>query len=601
MADAAEGGSTHVDGGGSGGSGDGDASDIPRCCCGRDDCPYLAHSCKILEGLERDVKTAAHLGQALLVRHESYMADAEAERVRMSTCIERLEHEKRSLEARNSQTVAENRALLDQLEGLNSAVAESDVKVQSLTASLHSAQQDVQRLTVLASRTESLERQVAQLEREQALLQTNYETSVEDGKGAVYRWRKAERVIADLNDQIDRIEREAREEQERHVAIVGRMERRRAVEKELESAAGRLKSAALARSVGSRDRNATSVLSHFVKDIMQDNANLQLSIVELREILQSSNEEIEKLREQLEVHQPIKHDSELSAPSLRKELSAENLLNRELHIHHHYHASPTRPLVPRRARTRPGRGAAALTQMHVQPPPSYDDIAPRTTSAPKLIPSTPSPSPASVSLSEASASVPRSLSPPGSENNFLSVPRSLSPHTPKPSFHNDFLSAYGSSPTGATQPILSTTNATAARLISGGLSSSATSQVASLLDPPLHHTDRQPRHRASRETILSWKVGSLGGWMLEKWGATSPGTPSMPPSPSLSSSGSSSTVTPSAVAKRSISHQQPLRRMRPPGINQPGPILGLGPEPSAPFKVVVEELDENALREAIGE
>ena len=45
----------------------------------------------------------------------------------------------------------------------------------------------------------------------------------------------------DLQDQIDKIEREAREDRERHVEIVGRMERRRAVEKELETARLRAK------------------------------------------------------------------------------------------------------------------------------------------------------------------------------------------------------------------------------------------------------------------------------------------------------------------------------------------------------------------------
>lgn len=34
-----------------------------RCCCGRSECAYLQHNNAVLEGLERDVATAAQLGQ----------------------------------------------------------------------------------------------------------------------------------------------------------------------------------------------------------------------------------------------------------------------------------------------------------------------------------------------------------------------------------------------------------------------------------------------------------------------------------------------------------------------------------------------------------
>ena len=34
-----------------------------RCCCGRDDCALLEHNNVALEGLEKDLETAAKLGQ----------------------------------------------------------------------------------------------------------------------------------------------------------------------------------------------------------------------------------------------------------------------------------------------------------------------------------------------------------------------------------------------------------------------------------------------------------------------------------------------------------------------------------------------------------
>jgi len=44
-----------------------------------------------------------------------------------------------------------------------------------------------------------------------------------------------------------------------------------------------------------------------------------------------------------------------------------------------------------------------------------------------------------------------------------------------------------------------------------------------------------------------------------------------------------------------------VRRARPPGVNQVGPIFGFGPEPATPFKACLGqgEVDEEALRESL--
>ncbi|KAK8162227.1 hypothetical protein BKA80DRAFT_187249, partial [Phyllosticta citrichinensis] len=320
------------------------------CCCGNSDCPYLSHNGHLLEGLERDVQTAAQLGQALLQRHEAYIADSEAERRRMAVKIEELEREKADLESKNAQSIQENRDLLDQLEAMNNAVADSDKRIADLSKHLSSTQDELTRLSNQASRTETLERQLASLEKEQVDLQQRLSSTAGDGKSAVQRWRKAERIINELQEQIERIERESREERERHVEIVGRMERRRAVEKELETAAGRLKGAAAAKVAHSK--TDTNVVSHFVKDILQDNANLQIGIVELRDMLTNANEEVERLREQLMLHQPLDEpcEGDGGAPNLQNELgfdpevtspkSPERSpchLPQEHHVHHHLH------------------------------------------------------------------------------------------------------------------------------------------------------------------------------------------------------------------------------------------------------------------------
>src|SRR4029078_1208800 len=132
-----------------------------------------------------------------------------------------------------------------------------------------------------------------------------------------------------------RMEEEAREERERHAEIMGRMERQRKVEQQLNTAAGRFKGAAASKTL-QEPKPGNPVVNHFVRDLLQDNANLQLGMAELREMLINSNDEIQSLRDQLVHHQPMPPDSS-RASTLRAEL--EPLLeappaSQELHIHH---------------------------------------------------------------------------------------------------------------------------------------------------------------------------------------------------------------------------------------------------------------------------
>lgn len=284
--------------------------------------------------------------QALLHRHESYMAEAEEDRQRLVDSVDALEREKRQVQVENARIVQENRSLLEQLEGLNQSVAESDDRVESLELTLASTQAELRRLTVAASRAAELEAQLVLIETEQSRLQESLHSAHEDEKSAVQRWRNAESALRDLNDQVERIEAEAREERERHEELVQRMERKRHVERELDNAASRLKGAAAASEIG---RNpGTPVVSRFVKDILQDNANLQVGIMELREMLDSSNQEVQNLRDQVLFHQPLAGIGEEQSdgartPTLCEELeSKERRVSQEFHIHHHYHTPSTK-------------------------------------------------------------------------------------------------------------------------------------------------------------------------------------------------------------------------------------------------------------------
>ena len=282
--------------------------------------------------------------QALLARHETYIAEAAEERRRMIGSIEKLEADKKEAEVSNARMIEENRYLLDQLEEINDTVSDSDAQILSLNATLQSTRKELERLTVLASQTSHLEAQLASMESEAADLHHQLAFREEKERTAVQRWKSAERTISTLQEQTDRMEREAREERLRHAEVVKRFERRRAVDTELESAAGRLKGAVTASTLGKDGSN--SVVSHFVKDILQDNANLQLGIVELREMLMGSNEEVENLREQMMLHQPVQPYPK--PPGLGEDLNSElartptneAALSPDFHVHHHYHAAP---------------------------------------------------------------------------------------------------------------------------------------------------------------------------------------------------------------------------------------------------------------------
>ncbi|KAK1055274.1 hypothetical protein LTR12_015286 [Friedmanniomyces endolithicus] len=414
------------------------ASSIPHpcaaCCCGNEGCAYLRQNTSALEAVERDVRTAAQLGQALILRHEAYIADSERERKAMTAHIEHLESEKLSLEQKNATVIAENRDLLDQLEAINNAVTDSDAHVTSLQATLQSTQLELQKLSKLAARTERLEQQLLGYEQEQAAWESSIEAQEQSEKSAVRRWQHAERSLAEMQEQIERIEREAREEKERHVEVVGRLERRHEVERELTTAAGRLKGAAAGKTPG-REPGGTSVVSHFVKDILQDNANLQMGIVELREMLQNSNDEVELLRRQMEDHQPAAQETEpvLAKVTEQKDLRGElqRAASQELHVHHHYHApTPTAnasktPTVRRTKKKRYG----VLSPGHFTPPSSF--------STPRSSMSHGTPSSAATILQHTAVSIPQPL-PSGkrrsaqssmTHNSMLSPSGSVSPQS----------------------------------------------------------------------------------------------------------------------------------------------------------------------------
>ncbi|KAL8808437.1 MAG: hypothetical protein Q9223_003994 [Gallowayella weberi] len=281
--------------------------------------------------------------QSLLARHEAYVIEAEEERRSMAATINQLEHDKRELDAANTTIVEKNRSLLDQLEHLNNTVATSDTHIHSLNATLDSTRQELDRLSALAARTSELDAQLSSMEVEQANLHKKLSSTQDDQRSAVERWKDAERTISTLHDQIDRIEAESKEESLRHAEVLKRFERRTDVERQLENAAGRLKGAAAATSLGRCSDGNNHVVSHFVKDILADNASLQMGIMELREMLMGSNDEVQKLRQLMILHQEVSPDEQGNNPRATLEKDLQRCIPTQpdsvpaIHVHHHYH------------------------------------------------------------------------------------------------------------------------------------------------------------------------------------------------------------------------------------------------------------------------
>ena len=275
--------------------------------------------------------------QALLARHESYMAESEAERQNVQNIITTLEQDKKSLETRNNGLITQNRTLLEELEQLTNSLSDGDAHIKSLMATLSSAQFELKRLNGLATRTADLERQSQEMEDARLDSETRVEELREEKQSAVARWQIAERKLQNVQNQLEQVETEGRRERERHAKLVGRMERRRVAEDDLSKKSGQ---------VGARTFNggSTTVVSHFVKDILEDNATLQSGILELRELLETSNYEVQSLREQVLTHQPVPPEVDPAATGGMKTLEEElaphppsNKFSNEVHVHHHYH------------------------------------------------------------------------------------------------------------------------------------------------------------------------------------------------------------------------------------------------------------------------
>src|SRR5204862_2144730 len=120
-----------------------------------------------------------------------------------------------------------------------------------------------------AARTEILEAQLSFLESEQEDLRRTLATTQDEERSAVARWQKCERLAAELTEQLNRIENEYMLEKMRSQKLMHRLEQRKSV-REYSYPSANL------------DRVA---VSNFMKEILQDNQQLQAGTSELRQML----------------------------------------------------------------------------------------------------------------------------------------------------------------------------------------------------------------------------------------------------------------------------------------------------------------------------
>lgn len=291
--------------------------------------------------------------QALLSRHESFVSESQQEHARNDAKIAQLEAERTTLQNANERIVAENKELLSKLEQLNDSYKVSDNTVKTLEGLLRDTEIEVRRLNGLARRAEELDARVQEMDKQRQDMMRKLADGESESRSTLTRWRESEKRVRQLELEVQKIEWEARLERDKHEEIVARLERERALERELGGAEGRLKGAAALQGIESG--TGGKVVSHFVRDILQDNANLQAGIVELRELLQSSNDEVQNLRQQIIHHQPINEEEPEDQFSRSVPLDQEvgwdqpspQQTQREVHVHHHFHAK----IAPKPSRT----------------------------------------------------------------------------------------------------------------------------------------------------------------------------------------------------------------------------------------------------------
>lgn len=307
--------------------------------------------------------------QALLARHEQYVAGAENERSRMRDAISRFERTNKELESTNTRLRDENRRLEDHIDDINVAAMESESQIKTLETSLNSTQHELKRWKHRGTLTESLEEQLLQLETEQSNVQSELVISKEDQRMAQQRWHATQYTVRELEAQIESIERDAEMERQRHQEHVERIERQATVQRHMEQ-----------KRTNTDHKN--EIISIFVQDLLQDNTNLQIRAAELEEALKRSDkDESPRDGRRSPIIESIKEPAKLThRRSLSDELRdvAKNESPQEFQTHHQHLVTSVaaRSRTSKHARaslTRRSKMILPVTHAGIPPPRQYSN------------------------------------------------------------------------------------------------------------------------------------------------------------------------------------------------------------------------------------
>lgn len=273
-----------------------DGTQTPSCLCETRG-PCCLKRDKTISTLETQLKTAAELGQAILVRHQDYIATAENEKAERISTINTLKERINLANFDISKSTASNAQLVKQVSVVSESLFVSEAKVEQLTRTLQDQHSQLVKANNSAAKTESLESQISILESARETLQQECQMAVREKRLAEARWRKTERKLEKLTVQYERLEEEA-------------------VDGIDPSVQGK----------SSSPNEPATPMQDFIKTLLQENASLEATAFDLREQLAASKEELKDLRNQLK--------------QVSRTGYAETDSQREVHHHHHFHVLP---------------------------------------------------------------------------------------------------------------------------------------------------------------------------------------------------------------------------------------------------------------------
>lgn len=252
------------------------------------DCTECANRLKTIQTLKKQVKTAAEVGRALLIRHEDYIAETEKSK--------QVEHDKLASSEAQLQTALEETTALKstelekQLNDASESLFISDAKVEQLTLTVQEQQSQLAKASHHANRIKSQDDQISKLESARDNLQQELQIANKERKMAETRWRKTERLLETLTVQYEKLEQSIENNKNPDLK---------------------------------RETAREGPIQGFVKKVLSENQTLESTIVDLKHQLYALKEEINDLRSQPQ------GDSSSHGNS------------KEVHHHHHFHVVPS--------------------------------------------------------------------------------------------------------------------------------------------------------------------------------------------------------------------------------------------------------------------